>query len=195
MAWKFNCSPFFTAETIFQILDLVFQLGDSSWGAGLALHVSQATAQLLQLQWHEQHRSKLPRWHWRERSAWAAVSTENAANECWMSHCRAPKHPMCMFVHMCVLVSPWRFCPALGPVWRISPASARSAADRSGLCSWSYALSGSPSCFSLPPAPVLHASACPVGGQVTTNGPEVWTLETFWRVIKLLRLMTPAALI
>lgn len=45
-----NSSPFFTAKAIFQVLDLVLQLGDASGGAGLSLHVSQTTPQLLQLQ-------------------------------------------------------------------------------------------------------------------------------------------------
>lgn len=82
---------------------------------------------------------------------------------------------------MRVLVSPWHFCPVPGPVWRISPAKARSAADQSGLCSWSFGLSWSPSCFSLPPAPVLHVSACPDRSQMRANVSRSWvaTVETF----------------
>lgn len=69
--------------------------------------------------------------------------------------------PGCRYVR----VSPWCSCPAPGPVWRISPAWAQSAADRSGLCSCPLALSASPSRSSPPPAPTPCASTCPGRGK------------------------------
>lgn len=50
MICRSNCPPFFAAQAVFQILDLVLQLRDPSRGAGLALQVGHTTPQLLQLQ-------------------------------------------------------------------------------------------------------------------------------------------------
>lgn len=73
-------------------------------------------------------------------------------------HKRQQSEMLCTcYIH----VSPWRSCPAPGPVWRIAPAWAQSGADRSGLCSWPRGRSASPRCFSPPPAPTPRASACP----------------------------------
>lgn len=57
--------PFLSPQAIFQLLNLVFQLGESCWGARLALHVSHTTPQLLQLQWQTwtNSRSTIPRIH------------------------------------------------------------------------------------------------------------------------------------
>lgn len=43
-------APLFAPQTVFQLLDFAFQLGDSYRGTRLTLHVNHTTPQLLQLQ-------------------------------------------------------------------------------------------------------------------------------------------------